>query len=100
MIGHLCEQNLESSYNKDDSSSFYKDSKGKITYPQYEGGYFAQDSLTFSTNLDFNCNKNQITLNNLSFIYIPKNDENKDKNICGKLGLSLKYYNYVEKIII
>ena len=28
---------------------------------------------------------------------MPENDENKDKNMCGKLGLSLKYYNYVER---
>ena len=97
MIGYLCEQNLESSFNKEDSSSFYKNPKGAITYPQYEGGYFAQDSLSFSTNLDFNNNNNQITLNNISFIYMPKYDENKDKNMCGKIGLSLKYYNYVER---
>ena len=63
MIGHLCEQNLESSYKKGDSSSFFKEPKGSITYPQYEGGYFAQDSLSFSTDLDFN-NNHKITLNN------------------------------------
>ena len=97
MIGHLCQQKFESSYNIDNSGSFYRNSKGSITYPQYEGGYFAQDSLSFSTDLDFNNNNNKITLNNISFIYMPKYDEYKDKNMCGKIGLSLKYYNYVER---
>ena len=97
MIGYICNNNLDFDllYNKNDSSSFYRKSTGKITYPKYEGGFYAQDSFSFYTSLEMN-NKNQITLNNISFIYMPKNEDSNDK-ICGVMGLSLHYINYVEE---
>ena len=104
-IGYLCNNifdKKESLYNNK-SITFYRESNGLITFPQYNGGYYAKDSFTFSTNLDNNSN-NKITINNISFIYMPKESsyniiDNKYKNndICGIMGLSLKYVNYCEE---
>lgn len=96
VIGYLCGNNLgleKSSYN-DKSLSFYRESTSKIVYHQYEGGYFAQDSFSFYNKLKTN-KENQITVKNISFIYMPE-DSGKN-NICGIMGLSLKYVNYCEE---
>ena len=96
VIGNLCDNNLgleKSSYN-DKSLSFYRESTSKIVYHQYEGGYFVQDSFSFYNKLK-TIKENQITVKNISFIYMPE-DSGKN-NICGIMGLSLKYVNYCEE---
>lgn len=100
-IGYLCDNNYNketSSYNDKSSRTFYREHKSIITYQEYEGGYYVQDSFTFISDLENQNNK--ITINNISFIYMPeasKNDLSKNKNkVCGIMGLSLKYYNYCE----
>ena len=99
-IGYLCDnifESKESSYNNK-SFTFYRESEGLITYPQYKGGYYAKDSFSFYTDLEQN-NKNKKIVNNISFIYMPKYESNNEKNekVCGILGLSLKYNNYCEE---
>lgn len=99
-IGYLCDNIFDSKESKysNKSLSFYRESNGLITYHQYEGGYYAKDSFSFYKDLEQN-NKNKITINNISFIYMPKYSLNKTNNdkVCGIMGLSLKYNNYCEE---
>ena len=100
LIGYLCDNNFDnknSLYNNK-SSSFYRESNGLITYQQYEGGFYAKDTFTFFTDFEKN-SKNKKTVNNISFIYMPKEAKGdlKKEKICGIMGLSLKYVNYCEE---
>ena len=100
LIGYLCDNNFNSKISSysNKSSTFYRESTGLITFQQYEGGFYAKDSFTFFKDLEKNQN-NKITINNISFIYMPrgaKSSMNKN-NICGIMGLSLKYVNYCEE---
>lgn len=101
-IGYLCNDNynfnIKEALYDNKSTTFYKEINSFITYPKYEGGYYAKDSITFSIDLDKE-SKNKITINNISFIYMPKESSinNKNNNICGIMGLSLKYVNYCEE---
>ena len=104
-IGYLCNNifdKSESFYNNK-SKTFYRESNEFISFPKYNGGYFAKDSFTFSTNFENNSN-NKITINNMSFIYMPKessyniiDNEYKNNDVCGIMGLSLQYSNYCEE---
>ena len=100
LIGYLCNNNFNSEISSysNKSNTFYRESNGLITFQQYEGGFYAKDSFTFFTDLEKNSNK-KITINNISFIYMPKEAKsNIEKNkICGIMGLSLKYVNYCEE---
>ena len=73
LVGYLCNNifDMKESLYDNKSTTFYRESNGLITVPKYNGGYYAKDSFTFSTDFDNNSNK-KITINNISFIYIPK----------------------------
>ena len=101
VIGNLCDNNLnieKSTYNNN-SLSFYRESDSKIIFSQYEGGYFAKESFSFYNQLETKEEKNKITINNISFIYMPEYSGTNFKNnkICGIMGLSLQYVNYCEE---
>lgn len=102
IIGYLCDKNYNkdiSQYNNNSSKTFFREYDGLITFQQYEGGYYGKDSFTFLT--DLKDQNNEITINNISFIYMPKTSKSEliksSNKICGILGLSLKYYNYCEE---
>ena len=105
LVGYLCNNifDMKESLYDNKSTTFYRESNEIIIYPQYNGGYFAKDSFTFSMDFETNSN-NKITINNISFICIPKessiniiNKKYKNNNVCGIMGLSLKYVNYCEE---
>ena len=99
IIGYLCNINPkieESKYDINTSSSFYSDPNNrKIYYNYYKDSFIGQDSFSFYTDIKMNSEK-EIKLNNISFIYVPKEKINLNNNIiCGNLGLSLKAYYYL-----
>ena len=99
IIGYLCNINSkieESKYDINTSSSFYSDPNNrKIYYNYYKDSFIGQDSFSFYTDIKMNSEK-EIKLNNISFIYVPKEKINLNNNIiCGNLGLSLKAYYYL-----
>ena len=107
LLGYLCNNdNLkceESKYNINLSSSFYGDINNKKIYSsQYSGSYFAQDTFSFYSDMAMSSD-HEIILNNISFLYTPKNEEGNNKNeekyindkICGTLGLAVNAYYYL-----
>ena len=107
LLGYLCNNNNlkceESKYNINKSSSFYGDINNKKIYSsQYSGSYFAQDTFSFYSDMAMNSN-HEIKLNNISFLYTPKNEEGNNKSeekyindkICGTLGLAVNAYYYL-----
>ena len=100
IIGSLCNINSkieESKYDINKSSSFYSDPNNRrIYYNYYKDSFIAQDSFSFYSDIKINSEK-EIKLNNISFIYVPKENGNNLNNnfICGNLGLSLKAHYYL-----
>ena len=91
ILGYLCNNDLnceESKYNINISSTFYGDQTKKIYYSQSQGSFFGKDAFYFYSNINME-SKEEIKLNNISFIYIPKEENNKDNKICGQLGLAV-----------
>ena len=98
ILGYLNNNDVreeESTYNINRSSTFYGDSSSKKYYSsEYPWGFIGQDTFTFFSDIKMDP-KEEIKLNNISFLYIPKNTENMNNKINGVLGLSLKAYYYV-----
>ena len=94
-LGYLCNNNLkieESNYNLNESSTFYGDQNNRKYYSQNQFCFIGQDSFTFYSDIE---TKNEIKLNNISFIYLPKEEANNFDTICGNLGLALSSSYYL-----
>ena len=100
IIGSLCNINSkieEYKYDINESSTFYSDPNNRrIYYNYYKDSFIAQDSFSFYSDIKMNSEK-EIKLNNISFIYVPKEKYHNLNNniICGNLGLSLKAHFYL-----
>ena len=95
-LGYLCDNNLNcegSNYNINKSSTFKADPNKKY-YSQNKWSYIAQDSFTFFSDIE---TKNETILNNISFIYTPKDETNNINKISGTLGLALGSQFYLTR---
>ena len=95
-IGYLCDNNLsceESNYNINKSSTF-RDDPNKKYYSRNKWSYIVQDSFTLFSEIDL---KNETILNNISFIYTPKDETNNLNKICGTLGLALDSHYFLTR---
>ena len=94
-LGFLCDNDLlyeESNYNINKSLTFYGDQNNKKYYTQNQWAFIGQDSFMFYSDIE---TKNEIILNNISFIYVPKDETNNFDKICGTLGLALNAHYYL-----
>ena len=94
-LGYLCDSYLkeESNYNINKSSTFYSDPNKKY-YSRNRYYFIVQDSFTFFSDVE---TKNEVLLNDINFVYLPKEQNNKCDKIGGTLGLELiPYYSLKE----
>ena len=98
VLGYLNNDNLkleESSYTIDTSFSFFGNFDSPKHYSSdYPTGYIGQEIFSFFCDIKID-SKDEIKLNNISFLYIPKGAVNQNNKFCGNLGLSIMSYYYV-----